>query len=88
LWQCDNCQEAFLKNSRLFFKNAWNFKDIFREFEAFLKISILFEDIFREIKAILKVARLFKYIFSGIEASLKRLFITLKENIFNDFEVF
>jgi hypothetical protein len=24
------------------------FKDIFREFEAFLKISILFEDIFRE----------------------------------------
>jgi hypothetical protein len=29
------------------------FKDIFREFEAFLKISFLFEDIFREIEAFL-----------------------------------
>jgi hypothetical protein len=32
-------------------ENAWLFKDIFREFEAFLKILILFEDIFREIEA-------------------------------------
>jgi hypothetical protein len=36
-----------------FLKNVWHFKDIFREFEAFLKISILFEDIFREIEAFL-----------------------------------
>jgi hypothetical protein len=34
-----------------FFKNAWHFKDIFRECEAFLKISIRFEYIFREIEA-------------------------------------
>jgi hypothetical protein len=34
---------------RSFFENALQFKDIIREFEAFLKISILFEDIFREI---------------------------------------
>jgi hypothetical protein len=40
LWQCGN-----------FFKNAWHFKDIFRECEAFFKISILVEDIFREIEA-------------------------------------
>jgi hypothetical protein len=33
MWQC---HEAF------FFENAWHFKDIFREFEAFLKITILF----------------------------------------------
>jgi hypothetical protein len=32
-------------------KNAWHFKDIFREFEAFFKNLILFEDIFREIEA-------------------------------------
>jgi hypothetical protein len=37
--------------SRLFFKECVAFKDIFREFEAFLKISILFEDIYREIEA-------------------------------------
>jgi hypothetical protein len=36
--------------ARLFFENAWHFKDIFREFEAFLRISIPFEDIFREIE--------------------------------------
>jgi hypothetical protein len=41
----------FFENARLFFKNAWHLKDIFREFEAFLKISILFEDIFREIES-------------------------------------
>jgi hypothetical protein len=41
----------FFENARLFFKNAWHFKDIFRAFEAFLKISILFEDIFREIES-------------------------------------
>jgi hypothetical protein len=39
---------------RLFFENAWHFKDIFREFEDFLKISIVFEDIFRKIEAFLK----------------------------------
>jgi hypothetical protein len=27
----------FFENARLLFKNAWNFKDIFREFEAVLK---------------------------------------------------
>jgi hypothetical protein len=37
--------------ARLFFENAWHFKNIFREFEDFLKISILFEDIFRETEA-------------------------------------
>jgi hypothetical protein len=36
LWQHGNCHEAFLENARLFFKNAWQYKDIFREFEAFL----------------------------------------------------
>jgi hypothetical protein len=38
---------------RGFFNNAWHFGDIFRDFEAILKISIHFEDIFREIKAFL-----------------------------------
>jgi hypothetical protein len=38
---------------RLFSKNAWHFKEIFREFEAIFKISILFEDIFKEIWAFL-----------------------------------
>jgi hypothetical protein len=38
LWQCGNCHEAFFENERLFLKNAWHFKDIFREFEAFVKI--------------------------------------------------
>jgi hypothetical protein len=27
----------FFENARLFYKNAWYFKDILREFEAFLK---------------------------------------------------
>jgi hypothetical protein len=36
-----------------FLKSVWHFEDIFREFEAFLKISILLEDIFREIQAFL-----------------------------------
>jgi hypothetical protein len=27
----------FFVNARLFFKNAWHFKDILREFEPFLK---------------------------------------------------
>jgi hypothetical protein len=31
-----NCREPFFfENARLFFKNAWHFKDIFREFEDF-----------------------------------------------------
>jgi hypothetical protein len=37
---CGNAAIAsrlFFENVRLFFKNAWHFKDIFREFEAFLK---------------------------------------------------
>jgi hypothetical protein len=58
-----------------FFENTSHFKDIFREFEAFLKISFIFEYIFREIQAFfdycegfLKIAKLFKNIFSGIEA--------------------
>jgi hypothetical protein len=62
----------------LVFKNAWHFSDIFREIEAFVKISILSEGIFREIEAFsnkyeafLKMVRLLKYIFSGIEAFLK-----------------
>jgi hypothetical protein len=54
LWQCGNCREAFFENARLFFTNACHFKDMFREFEAFLKILILFEDIFREIEAYYK----------------------------------
>jgi hypothetical protein len=40
----------YFENARLFVKNAWHFKDIFREFEAFLKLSILVEDISREIE--------------------------------------
>jgi Zn-finger protein len=47
LWKCGNCRE-------IHFENAWHFKDIFRVFEAFLKISMLFEYIFREIEAFLK----------------------------------
>jgi hypothetical protein len=38
---CGNAEitaRLFFENSRLFFRNAWHFKDIFREFEAFLKI--------------------------------------------------
>jgi hypothetical protein len=31
------------------YKNSWHFKDIFREIEAFVMISILFEGIFRDI---------------------------------------
>jgi hypothetical protein len=45
---CSNAANAV----GLFLKNALHFKDIFREFEAFLNISILFEDIFREIEAL------------------------------------
>jgi hypothetical protein len=41
----------FFWRMRVFFKKAWHFKNIFREFVAFLKISILYEDIFREIEA-------------------------------------
>jgi hypothetical protein len=41
--------EPFLRK-RIFFKNAWHFKDIVREFKAFLSILIVFEDIFREIE--------------------------------------
>jgi hypothetical protein len=37
--------------AKLFFENGRHFKDIFREFEAFLKVSILIENIFREIEA-------------------------------------
>jgi hypothetical protein len=37
------------------FKNSWHYEDIFREIEAFVKISIVFEGIFREIEAFFKV---------------------------------
>jgi hypothetical protein len=30
-------QGFFFENARLFLKNKWHFKDIFREYEAFLK---------------------------------------------------
>jgi hypothetical protein len=45
-------QDFFVLRMRSFFdfKNSWHFKDIFREIEAFVKISILFEGIFREIE--------------------------------------
>jgi hypothetical protein len=39
---------------RFFFKNEWHFRDILKESEDFLKISIHFEDIFREIEAFFK----------------------------------
>jgi hypothetical protein len=39
---------SFFENAKPIFLNARHFKDIFRELEAFLKISILFEDNFRE----------------------------------------
>jgi hypothetical protein len=38
--------------AKLFSKNAWHFKDTFREFENFLKISTVFEDICREIETL------------------------------------
>jgi hypothetical protein len=38
----------FVENTRLF-------KDILREIEAFVKISILFEEIFKEIEAFSKI---------------------------------
>jgi hypothetical protein len=35
---CGNAETApVFENVRLFLKNAWHLKDIFREFEAFLK---------------------------------------------------
>jgi hypothetical protein len=43
VWQSSNSREAF-------FNKFWHFKDIYREFEAFLKISILIEDNFKEIQ--------------------------------------
>jgi hypothetical protein len=46
--------------ARLFFENAWHFKDI-REFEAFLNYG----------KAFSRIARLFKHICSRIESFLK-----------------
>jgi hypothetical protein len=67
-----------LLRMRVFFKDTWHFKNIFREFEAYLKISILIEDIFREIQAFFhafegfsKIARIFKYIFIGSKAFIK-----------------
>jgi hypothetical protein len=46
--QTDHCGSVAIA-TRLFFENAWLFKDIFREFEAFVKIKGLLKDIFREI---------------------------------------
>jgi hypothetical protein len=42
----------FLRMRGFFLKIAWHFKDIFREFAAFLKIWIIFEDIFRVTEAL------------------------------------
>jgi hypothetical protein len=44
-------QGSFLRMRAFFLKNAWHFKDFFREFEDFLKVWILFENIFRVIEA-------------------------------------
>jgi hypothetical protein len=52
---------SFFGKARLFLKNAWHFKDIFIEFEAFLKWY----------EAFLKISKLFNYIFSLIETFLK-----------------
>jgi hypothetical protein len=40
----------FLRMRGFVFENSWLFKDIFREIEAFVKISIHFQGIFREIE--------------------------------------
>jgi hypothetical protein len=51
---CGNASTAtrlFFRVCEAFLKNAWHFKDIFREFDLFYKISILFEAIVREIEA-------------------------------------
>jgi hypothetical protein len=43
-----HCGKAAIAARLFFFKNAWHIKDIFREFEAFLKILILFLKKFSE----------------------------------------
>jgi hypothetical protein len=50
----------FFENAKLFLKIAWHFKEIFREFEAFLKISILFEDISEKLRLFLINVRFYK----------------------------
>jgi hypothetical protein len=63
----------FFENASLYFKNAYHFKDIFREYEAFLKISILFEDIFREIEAFLIKVRSFQRFLNTFLVKLRLL---------------
>jgi hypothetical protein len=42
---CGNCREAFFENVRLFLKNVWYFKDIFRKIAAILKwFEFFFKD--------------------------------------------
>jgi hypothetical protein len=41
---------SFFGKARLFLKNAWHFKDIFIEFEAFLKCCEAFKKIRRFLK--------------------------------------
>jgi hypothetical protein len=52
VFQGRQLHEAFFLRKWGFFvfKNSWLLKDIFREIEAFVKISILFQGIFREIE--------------------------------------
>jgi hypothetical protein len=45
----------FFERAGLFFFNSSHLKDISREIEAIVKISIFFEDIFRESEAFFKV---------------------------------
>jgi hypothetical protein len=52
-------QGFFLENV-LFFKNAWHFKDIITEFEAFLKISIFFKTFSEKLRLFLINVRVFQ----------------------------
>jgi hypothetical protein len=61
---------------RGYFKNARLFKDIFREFEAFSKISILFEDIFREIEDFLIIVRV--RVFQRLRGFLNTFLVELR----------
>jgi hypothetical protein len=53
--QCKSAWLFFLRMRGFFVFFFVAFKDIFREIEAFSKISILFEDKFRQIEAFFKV---------------------------------
>jgi hypothetical protein len=52
-FRCKGAIVAMRQLPRGFFlKNECHFKDIFRDFEAFLKIFFLFKNIFREIEVV------------------------------------